>query len=570
MLTRQKIEKLTKRDQQKLLAAMQAQEIARCKESFSYFLFKYVKTTDPHTPLTPVKPFPKKKYLVYLAEDLQHGPDIEFIAKSRQLMVSWILCAFTVWRMQFYAHSHCYFQSKKQEDAAEMIYDTVPQKARMSFIMVNLPTFLQVCLLMAPDGSEKPVTYPLDQRTFTYGSILLPNGSFAEALAQGAAQIEGKVPAWLVSDEASLQEEWRASYAAAKPCLAGGGRMRVVATMRLPSDYGHEISTAAEVDPDGEMRGVAKFKSVSGLPALRIHYSADPDKDPATETGRRWFAKETSEQLGGFDSVEWQQHYEINPLSVSGQKCIPYWNQIKDRVVIDDLPIEQVALWKLGAGADYGTRNPTVLILFAIDYHGNSYAVDEIACPAGEVHKMPGITKGGVAGISQLWKQNPLFDRVNGQIQMDPTTDKKDQNDAGGLTSVMQLFGLNGVYLQPAKARGTEADDLTLNRLHEWWAGYEAEDWSPQFFICRRCTGLISILAKAEYADWSPNAQQSNDLKPKMRATVGIDPFDCLKHWVVSLPQGPGRVKAAPPMGSFPYLRNLVLKNTRQKLAARS
>lgn len=550
--------------------ALRAREILRCKKSFPYFLFKYVKTKDQHTPLNPIKPFPRKKYLEVLAREFQHGPDVQYVAKSRQLLVSWLMCAKTVWRIQFYAHSEVFFQSKKEGDAAAMIYDTTPQAARMSFIMVSLPDWLQICLVKDGD-EEKIVPYPLDQRTFTYGRIMLPNGSMCQALAQGAAQVEGKVPSEFFGDEASLQEEWRASQAALVPCIANGGRAIIVGTMRMPSDFGYEISTAADVNPDSEMRGIARFKSRSGIASIRVHYSADPEKDPQTEQGREWFMRETATMPGGYDGVEWQQHMEINPLSVTGQRCIPYWNEIKNRVVIDDLPVEQVALWKLGSGADYGTRNPTVLLLFAIDYHGNAYAFDEIAAPGLTVHELPGVDKGGIAGLAQLFKQHPLFYRVNGSIQMDPTTEAKNQNqDVGGLTSVAQMFGQHGVFFQPAKARGTEADDLTLNWLHERWAGYDQPDWAPQFFITRRCAGLIRILAKAEYADWSPLAQQSNDLKPKMRGGVDMDYFDALKHWVVSLPQGPVRVKASAPPMSFAWLQRLALRESKKNDGVRN
>lgn len=568
--TSQRLKALSEPERKKLLSALHARELAKCKEDFSYFLFRYVKTKDEHDPLNPIKPFPDKEYLRFLADELQHGPRIAYIAKSRQLMVSWILCAYAVWKMLYYPHSAVYFQSKKEGDAADMIYNTVPQFARMSLIMATLPEWMQVCLVHT-DSGERSERYSLDQRTFTYGSVMLPNGSHCKALAQGAAQVEGKVPSLYIGDEASLQDEWRSAQAAVVPCLSNGGQGITVGTMRLPSDYGHEISTAADVDPDSTFRGVARFTSRSGIPSLRIHYSADPDKDPATEVGRAFFTEETNRMPGGYDGVEWQQHYEINPLSVTGTRCIPYWNDIKDRVVIDDIPYETAALWKLGAGADYGTRNPTVLLYCAIDYHGNLYALDEQAAPGLTVHTLPGIDKGGIAGLSQLFKQHPLFHRVNGQAQMDSTIWRQDQNqDTGGLTSVAQMFTMQGVFFQPAKSRGTDADDLTLNRLHEWWAGYDDPDWSPQFFICRRCTGLISILAKAEYADWSANAQQSNDLKAKMRPTVGMDFFDALKHWVVSLPQGPSRIKAAPPLGSFDYLRNLVRKEVNRTANHRS
>jgi len=542
---------------------MEAREIADCAASFEYFVFRWAKTFDPHDKISPVKGFPEKPYLRFLAHEFQYGEEVQYIAKSRQLMVSWLLAARTVWEILYHPHSWAVFQSKKQEDAAEMIYDSVPSKARASFIMAHLPDWMQVCLCV--DGDKfvsKP--YSLDQKTFSYGSIILPNGSRAEALAQGPAQIEGKVPSFLCSDESSLQDEWSQSWAAAMPCLSGGGRAIAVATMRLPSAFGEEIATAADVDPDSEMRGVARFKTRSGGSGVRVHYSADPDKDPKTEVGREWFVRETAKMRGGFEGIDWQQHMEINPQTVCGTKCIPYLDKVLDRVVIDDLDFEQVKLWKLGAGADYGMRLPTVILFMAIDWHGNAYAVDEIVQPGLTVHELPGISKGGIAGLAQLWKQHPLFWNVNGRIQMDPTTEKKDQGDGSAVTSVMDIFARpeNGVFMQPALVRGTDADDIALNWIHERWAGYEEPDWSPSFFICRRCTGLLAMLKKAEYADWSATAQANNNLKPKMRATVGMDPFDAFKHWVVSVPQGPQRVKAAAPVGSFDWLRAQVRKQS--------
>ena len=537
-----------------LLRVLHEREVTRCAESFEHFFMHWVRTKDEHDAINPVKRVPNKPYLSFVAREFQHGPEVQYYAKSRQLMVSWLLCAFAVWKAQFQPHALVLFQSKKLEDAARMVFDTTPNIARCSFIMAHLPKWLQVCI--AVEGENRVlVPFSIDQKTFSYGSVKFPNGAMIEALAQGASQVEGKVPALIISDESSLQEEWAESWAAAMPCIAGGGRAVAVATMRLPSQYGEEIAPCDDVDPDSEMRGVARFKTARGGSGVRLHYSADPDKDPRREKGRAWFANETVRMRGGFEGNEWQQHMEINPQSVSGQKCIPYWSKIEDRVVIDDIPYEQAALWALGGGADYGTRNPTVLLICAVDFHGNLYVVDEVAAPGMTVQEIPGITKGGVAGIAQLWHRHPLFQRINGKVQMDPTTEAKTQNIASGLTSVSQLFREEGIYLQPASARGTEADDLTLNRLHQWWAGFEEPDWAPQFFICKRCTGLIQILRIARYADWSSATQDVNNLKPKMRGCVGMDYFDALKHWVCSLPQGPARTRAAAPQFSFQWLR---------------
>lgn len=520
------------RQAKELLATLEAREIADCGESFEYFVFKWAKTFDPHDKVNPVKNFPDKEYLRLLAREFQHGPEILYIAKSRQLMVSWLLAARTVWEILYHPHAWAVFQSKKQEDAAEMIYDTVPSKARASFIMAHLPDWMQVCICVE---GEKRVTKPfsLDQKTFSYGSIILPNGSRAEALAQGPSQIEGKVPSFLCSDESSLQDEWKASWAAAMPCIAGGGRAIAVATMRLPSAYGEEIAPCDDVDPDGLLRGVAKFVTKRGGDGIRIHYSADPDKDPLTDEGAAWFAGEVAKQEGGFDGADWQQHMEINPQSLAGTRAIPYWDKIAPQVIIPDIPYELASLWTLDSGLDYGARNKTVWQVFANDYEGNRYMVYEIAVPANEV--------GGIYGFAAMMKQSPFLTRVNGRICADPTIWNKDQNVHGGLVSKAQIFAQAGVRLVPAKTNGQEADEVLLNRLHgAYWAGYDEPDFVPRLFICQGCKETAAGFPKLLYQDHKGVTFDQNSLKEKL-VDRRNDWWDAMKYAEVSAP-GPTRL----------------------------
>jgi hypothetical protein len=37
------------------------------------------------------------------------------------------------------------------------------------------------------------------------------------------------------------------------------------------------------------MRGISTRTTSLVFHVMRLHYSADPDKDPATETGRQWY-----------------------------------------------------------------------------------------------------------------------------------------------------------------------------------------------------------------------------------------------------------------------------------------
>jgi hypothetical protein len=344
------------------------------------------------------------------------------------------------------------------------------------------------------------------------------------------------------------------------PCISNGGKAITVGTMRMPSAYGEEIATAEECDPDAEIRGVARFKSRDGVPCYRIHYSADPAKDPGTPEGAAWFAEETSRMPGGYDGTDWQQHMEICPLAVTGDRVLPMWFKIADRVVIDDIPPEQGGLWKLDAGFDFGIRNFTEFTVFANDYDGNRYALTELSVVGGDV--------GGIVGVAELMKRNPYFTRVNGRIHADPSLWNRDQNLKGGLTSRAQIFADMGVHLVPAKTKGREADDILLNRLlGYYWAGHEDMDtFVPRFFICRSCEGAIRTLPKLMYAEWK---MQHTDKKEEIQSK-NADFWDCMKYAEVAKPGVAVLAANSPPPMSFEWLRRLALKESNAGKHARS
>jgi hypothetical protein len=553
------LEGLSPKQKKELLEALRAREIVRCKESFEYFLFKYVRTKDEKSPLSPVKPVPEKAYLRFLAKEFQHGPDVQYVAKSRQLMVSWLLCAYSVWKAMFQPHALVCFQSKKLEDAARMVFDTTPNVARCSFIMANLPPWLKICLQQEGD-EQKPVPFPADNKMFSYGSIKLPNGSIVEALAQGPAQVEGKVPSLYIGDEASLQDEWRQAQAAVIPCISNGGKALTVGTMRMPSAYGEEIAPADEVDADSEFRGVARFRSKDGVAGIRVHYSADPAKDPATSEGAAWFAEEISRMPGGYEGTDWQQHMEICPQAVTGDRVLPMWFKIADRVVIDDIPIEHANLWRLDAGFDFGLRNRTEFIVFATDFEGVRYVLSEVS--------VVGNTVDGINGIAVLMKANPYFQRVNGRIHADPSLWNKEQNTKAGLVSRAQLFADLGVRLVPARVRGREADDVLLNRLlGPYWGGHDDMDtFEPRLFICRSCTGVTSTLPKLMYAEWRA---EHTDKKEQIQSK-NADAWDAMKYAEVARPSSAVLPRTQEPPMSFEWYRKILLKEQNKVKYARS
>lgn len=67
------------------------------------------------------------------------------------------------------------------------------------------------------------------------------------------------------------------------------------------------------------MKGVSKRTTKLGFNILRLHYTADPDKDPSTPVGKRWL----EEAKKGMSDARWRQEHEIDYGALGGQLVFP-------------------------------------------------------------------------------------------------------------------------------------------------------------------------------------------------------------------------------------------------------
>lgn len=145
--------------------------------------------------------------------------------KSRQIMASWICCAYLLWRAKFHAHQLIIVQSKKEEDAAKFVFVKEAQQARISFMESRLPEWLQDGMFLMPATGAYSAKTRLDNtRRAESGHLWFPNGSHIWAIPQGGNLIRSNTPSCLFSDEAAFQPEFGLAYNAALPALKGGGQ----------------------------------------------------------------------------------------------------------------------------------------------------------------------------------------------------------------------------------------------------------------------------------------------------------------------------------------------------------
>lgn len=129
------------------------------------------------------------------------------IPKSRQMMVSWLICALYLWDVMFHEGRHVFFQSKKEEDANSLV-------ERAKFIYERQPAFLK-----------------RNEAVSTYCLLEFPQlNSRIRGIPEGGDQIRMHTASGIFMDEMAFQPEAEKAFQAAKPTINGGGRFTGVSS----------------------------------------------------------------------------------------------------------------------------------------------------------------------------------------------------------------------------------------------------------------------------------------------------------------------------------------------------
>jgi hypothetical protein len=202
-------------DRAALLDALRiADELERrhCADDPEYWIFKYARTRDEHDPEIAAKPFPDKKYLRDVAR-FWVKERMNLYEKSRQMMVTWILCALYAHDAQFHTNRLNFIQSKKEEDSDRLIQ-------RCFTIYENQPSFLK-------NAYRAEYSY-CHLRFFRAGNKALPYSEIW-GIPQGGDVIRQHTGSGLFIDEGGFQVDLEA-VGAAQPMLKGGGRLDIVSS----------------------------------------------------------------------------------------------------------------------------------------------------------------------------------------------------------------------------------------------------------------------------------------------------------------------------------------------------
>lgn len=220
------------------------QEYIKCAQSPVYFMKHYVKIQHP------IRGTITFNLFKFQEETLQSFHDYKFniILKSRQMGISTLVAAYSLWLMIFHKDKNILLVSLRQEDAKEVI-------TKVRFANENLPTWLKIKCLE-------------DNRL----SLKFANGSAIKAASTTKKSGVGQALSLLIIDEAALIEEAEDLWTSAQPTLSTGGNAIILSTPRGVGNWFHKMWQGAEENSNGKV-------GTNGFHPIRLPWNLHPERN---------------------------------------------------------------------------------------------------------------------------------------------------------------------------------------------------------------------------------------------------------------------------------------------------
>lgn len=197
------------------------------------FLRYFCWTLDQHEqdPAKVVKQFPWAKPHIQAMVRLWQANRLISIVKCRQVVMTWLFSALSLWDVLFHPGRLVMLQSKRLEDAVGSQTAGDGPLGRAKFMYDHIPA--RRWLAPQCKGSNSPGEVGTYDRLEFVGL-----NSSLWAIPQGGNIIRQRTASGIFSDESAFQPDSEDAYVAARPCIRGGGWFTSLTTADL-ADGGH-------------------------------------------------------------------------------------------------------------------------------------------------------------------------------------------------------------------------------------------------------------------------------------------------------------------------------------------
>jgi hypothetical protein len=235
------------------------------------------------------------------------------------------------------------------------------------------------------------------------------------------------------------------------------------------------------------VRGFSVKRKANGIPVGRIHYSADPDRDPATPAGKAWYDMKRLE----YDSNKsgWEREYEIVDEAGGGERVFAdILTRYGSVIVIRDPAWAPNPEWGVVGGFDHGSTNPTTLEKCYIDHEGNKYFAGEFYryktkdwdnTIASNTREILGLNEAG----EPTGKGMPDLKRMR-WINADPSIFwDQEPTKEGQLVAAASIYRNLGLSLR--KYEGERSDLAVVQRIQDDLWGQLHSQKPKMYIVCR-------------------------------------------------------------------------------------
>jgi len=278
------------------------------------------------------------------------------------------------------------------------------------------------------------------------------------------------------------------------------------------------------------VRGLSARRSKMGVAILRVHYSADPDRDPALNPS--WVQEERRKYSS---QAAWDREQEIVHDAGAGELVFAQiLNAYANKIIISDPSFQPSPHWKKLGGYDHGKTNPAGALVAYVDFDGVIYVCREYYSP-GEITEH----------VQHLRELDGFLDTTN--VIADPSIFYNTQAQKDGTyKAVASIYAELGIDNLRPSAENNEL--LGMERILLHWRDLDhreptlkivcTEDWSRKSYGVHNdgCPNLLWELKRTRREKMSATLLQR---KNPSEAIVDKDNHlrDALKYLVLSLPE---------------------------------
>jgi hypothetical protein len=287
------------------------------------------------------------------------------------------------------------------------------------------------------------------------------------------------------------------------------------------------------------MKGISFRTTSLGFRVCRLHYSCDPEKDPATEQGKVWYA----EARKGMAEARWRQEFELDYGALSGQLVFPMFEETI-HVVADQFPIDSKGstVWM---ACDPHPRTAHAFLWLAVNKEGEM-AVVWSWWPEERHEREALTTKDYAKDLKKIDESSlglkPYYELMDVAGRSFNATEELSYFDA---------YKNEGRYFYPAKKnRDLSGYDLINEALkpQEYTVGNRTEEW-PRLTIWKGCGDnevLVHQLKSLRYKEWKGNVTDKDAPEEPQQKERHL--IDCLSYILLD---GPGFVSQGKPVSTW-------------------